>query len=390
MRSIGRVCFAVVAFFLLLSTLVGDPPLAEEVPDVCLEHSAFNNHPNKTFVSKALRGFNLPNWDRKNPNDRPDWRTLIALKHEGFSHIRLPFFHDAFVQGSLNGQAVQAYLDWMVRDVERLNLIGYAVSLDLHPSSDFNNLLKNQPLLGVNRLREVWAKVAKKVAHLPISHVGVELLNEPDIADEIWQTALPNLVQSIRFELPKHTIIVSPSGPQRHEVLFSMTPVEDKNVLYAVHYYDPFFFTHQGADWLPETEPVRAFKGLSFPLSRNEPSVVENRNRLARDNQRDALLFLERHVQEPWNETVITKAFQGMRKWSEKTGRMLLVNEFGVLSHHVPHHARLRWLSEIVRASNENCIGWVHWEYSDGFGFVDPSTNQPDVSIVKTLLEKEK
>jgi len=279
MRSIGRVCFAVVAFFLLLSTLVGDPPLAEEVPDVCLEHSAFNNHPNKTFVSKALRGFNLPNWDRKNPNDRPDWRTLIALKHEGFSHIRLPFFHDAFVQGSLNGQAVQAYLDWMVRDVERLNLIGYAVSLD---------------------------------AHLPISHVGVELLNEPDIADEIWQTALPNLVQSIRFELPKHTIIVSPSGPQRHEVLFSMTPVEDKNVLYAVHYYDPFFFTHQGADWL------------------------ENRNRLARDNQRDALLFLERHVQEPWNETVITKAFQGMRKWSEKTGRMLLVNEFGVLSHHVP------------------------------------------------------
>ena len=390
MRFFGRTCFALLASLVFLQVPATGPAFADDVSAVCRQHSAFQDHPNKAFVSKTRRGFNLPNWDRKNPNGRPDWRTLIALKHEGFSHIRLPFFHKAFVQGDLNARAVQSYLDWMVRDVERFNLIGYAVSLDLHPSSDFNNLLKDKPLLGVNRLREVWSAVAKKIAHLPVDHVGVELLNEPDSDDKIWQTALPNLVQALRYELPNHSLIISPSRPQRHEALFRMTPVEDKNVLYAVHYYDPFFFTHQGAEWLSETEPVRAFKGLSFPLHSNEPSVVENRNRLARNNQREALTFLERQVQEPWGERTIKDAFKAMGDWSRETGRMLLVNEFGVLSHHAPHHARLRWLGEIVRASTENCIGWVHWEYSDGFGFVDPSTNKPDTSIMKTLLEKEK
>ena len=169
-----------------------------------------------------------------------------------------------------------------------------------------------------------------------------------------------------------------------------MKPLEDKNVLYAVHYYDPFFFTHQGADWLPEDSPERAFNGLSFPLYSSVPSVVENRKRLARNNQREALTFLERQVLEPWDESIIKKAFNAMGDWARENERMLLVNEFGVLSHHAPHHARLRWLGEIVQASAENCIGWAHWEYSDGFGFVDPSTNKPDASIVRTLLGKAK
>ena len=165
-----------------------------------------------------------------------------------------------------------------------------------------------------------------------------------------------------------------------------MKPVEDKNTIYAVHYYDPFFFTHQGAEWLPENEPVRALQGLSFPLSTTAPSVDENRKRLARANQREALTYLERHVQEPWDEGSIKDTFKLMGDWSRKTERVLLVNEFGVLSHHAPYHARLGWLNEVVQASKANCIGWVHWEYSDGFGFVDPSTNKPDVSIMKALL----
>ena len=231
MRSFRNICFAVIASLIFVPVYGIGSPMADDVSAVCKQHTAFKSHPNKAFVSKALRGFNLPNWDRKNPNDRPDWHTLVALKRDGFSHIRLPFFHDTFVRGNLNGQAVQSYLDWMVRDVERLNLIGYAVSLDLHPSADFNHLLNNQPLLGINRLREVWSAVAKKIVHMPADHVAVELLNEPDIADKIWQTALPNLVQALRINLPEHTIVISPTGPQRHEVLFSMKPVEDKNVI---------------------------------------------------------------------------------------------------------------------------------------------------------------
>ncbi len=386
MRLIGRICVALLAPVVFLQPLANSPSFANEGPAVCRQHSAFDAHPNKAFVSKTQRGFNLPNWDRKNPNDRPAWRTLIALKHEGFSHIRVPFYHSAFVKGDLNGQAVQSYLDWMVRDVERLNLIGYAVSIDFHPSPQFNSLLRNQPLLGLKRLREVWSAVGEKIAHLSHDDVAVELLNEPDIADEIWQTALPSLVQALRNQLPQHTIVISPSGPQRHEVLFSMAPIEDKNTIYAVHYYDPFFFTHQGAEWLPESEPVRALQGLSFPLNTNTPSVDENRKRLARTNQREALTYLERHVLEPWDETSIKDTFKLMGDWSRKTGRVLLVNEFGVLSHHAPYQARLRWLNEVVQASKANCIGWVHWEYSDGFGFVDRSTNKPDVSIMRALL----
>ena len=111
MRSIGRICFALLTPLVFLQPLASSSSFADDVPAVCQQHSAFDTHPNKAFVSKAQRGFNLPNWDRKNPKDRPAWRTLIALKHEGFSHIRVPFFHPAFVQGNLKAQDVQSYID---------------------------------------------------------------------------------------------------------------------------------------------------------------------------------------------------------------------------------------------------------------------------------------
>lgn len=390
MRSITFIlCGLILAATLSLVTN-GRSAFAAGIPSACLEHPAFIKHPNYPLVSRMMGGFNLPNWDHRHPQERPDWQTLIRLKEAGFTHVRLPLFHDAFVTGNLKSSELQSYLEWMVRDVKRLNLIGYAVSLDFHPSKAFNNTLRLQPLLGLSRLREAWRAIAKHVALLPERDVAVEILNEPDVADMIWQRALPSLVEVVREELPDHTIIVPPFGPQRHETLFTMKPLEDRNVLYAVHYYDPFFFTHQGADWFPKNNPVRALKGISFPIDSGSASVIENRKWLTSTKHREALDLLERQLQKPWDGTRIKAAFIEMKNWSENSERMILVNEFGVLSHHTPHKARLNWLNEVVSAAKETCIGWAHWEYSDGFGFFDPSTKRPDPSILNSLLSNKK
>ena len=65
-----------------------------------------------------------------------------------------------------------------------------------------------------------------------------------------------------------------------------------------------------------------------------------------------------------------------------------MINEFGVLGWKVAATDRARWLRTVRSAAEQRCLGWRHWDYADGFGFVKRIVGRemPDELIVDALL----
>src|SRR5690606_22087408 len=118
------------------------------------------------------------------------------------------------------------------------------------------------------------------------------------------------LIGEIRAVVPAHTLVVGPSGPQRHEALAAMEPFADRNIVYAVHYYDPFIFTHQGMDWGGVGDPLPRIRGLPFPASKDSVEAQALLTELRAAGDTDAAQSLSRALTRPWSvATTIAPAF---------------------------------------------------------------------------------
>ena len=188
---------------------------------------------------------------------------------------------------------------------------------------------------------------------------------------------------------PRHTLVLGPAQDQRIEALEALTPVADANVVYAIHFYDPMAFSHQGLDWSSPEDPLSHFRGVPFPSSPTHPAVVALHERLVREGWKAAAASLREQLADAWNEAEIDRTFARAEAWSRRHGRAVIVNEFGVLSWQAPPADRARWLAATVRSAERHCIGWVHWDFADGFGFMRRDADghvMPDAAIIDALL----
>jgi endoglucanase len=372
-RLLARACLA--SFLVLIAA-----PASAASPDnpAC---AAVKTFPNPEMLKSMRRGVNLPGWDSADEGERPTTAQLQALRDRGFVHIRLPLD-----EKQLSGAASDAYLDQMFEEIILLLSLDYSVSLDLHAGGTIGAMFRDNPEAAERHLGNVWNKIAMRVRTLDPAKVAVELLNEPDMPGELWWPVAGRLSAEIRDILPATTIVVGPAGPQRHEALAGLKPLDDPNVVYAIHYYDPFVFTHQGADWGGPDDPLSKLGGLPYPAKLADPIMQERLSALTAAGHDEAAETLRRALQEPWDETAMTAAFDMMSGWSERHSRPVIVNEFGVLSYRAPRESRLDWLAAVRGSAEERCIGWTHWDFQDGFGLIDPATGMPDPEILDALV----
>jgi endoglucanase len=213
----------------------------------------------------------------------------------------------------------------------------------------------------------------------PVDQVFAELLNEPDIAAAQWQSEVVELSAFVRQLLPNTTLVVGPVNWQRPDSLPGFYPLNDLNVVYAVHFYDPMVFTHQ-AHWDPK-DPLHDITGLPYPIRAADPEVQRLRRQLAQNNNTKALAMLDRAAP----DERIDKWLEPAVAWQAENARPIIINEFGVLKAGAPRESRLRWLSSVVMYAEKQCWGWTHWELSQGFGLLDQS-GRIDGGALKALL----
>jgi endoglucanase len=223
-------------------------------------------------------------------------------------------------------------------------------------------------------------------ANRPADTLFFEVLNEPRVATSIWNRQGPVLARTIRQQAPRHTIIYGPAHFQRIDALVDLAPLPDDNVVYAAHFYDPMIFTHQGLDW--SDDPLRHLKGVPFPARRSDERIVALLAKLTGAGRSEAVALVRGQLSAPWTEERVANAIAQAADWATRHRRPVVINEFGVLGWQAAPLDRARWLRAVRTAAERHCIGWTHWDYADGFGFVRRVDGReiPDEAIVDALL----
>jgi endoglucanase len=340
--------------------------------------------PRETLKALA-RGFNLDGWLAGPQSIAPDLEVLRALRQAGMSHVRLPVAAELVMRRFSSASVVSEQLKAIEAALRELLSLGYRVSVDLHPGERFNRLHRDDPAAALEALQDAWGHLAPVLAGHPPEMLLAELLNEPDIAPQRWQQEAEALAGFVRLLLPRTTLVVGPVNWQRADSLPNFQPLRDPNVVYAIHFYDPMAFTHQGY-WDP-AQPLSEIIGLPFPIRADDPAVTALRQRLIASRKQKALEELDGAIAASKPGDLIDRMLEPAVKWQRQYARPLIVNEFGVLKGGAPPDARARWLHAVVDAAERNCWGWAHWEFNQGFGLLDSSTGEPDPAVMRALLQ---
>jgi endoglucanase len=336
-------------------------------------------------LEALARGFNLAGQLDGTSSALLHEDLLRALYSRGMRHVRLPIPAETVMSGFSTKDAVERQLQTLARFVGQLVDIGYAVTVDLHPGAQFQNMHRDKPAEALAALKDAWQMLARVVGRFPPDKVFAELLNEPDVGAERWQSEMRQLAEFVRKLLPDTTLIVGPVNWQRADSLPHFKPLDDRNVVYAIHFYDPMAFTHQG-HW-DRNDPLSEIRQLPFPLNRNDATVMDLRAMLQAAEKSAALRALEAALAMSDQGDVVARQLEPALSWQAEYRRPLIINEFGVLTHHAPPASRIQWLRAVVSFAEANCIGWTHWEFAQGFGLLNDK-KQLDEQAVRALLRR--
>ena len=335
---------------------------------------------------KALsRGFNLAGWMDGPQSIPPDIAVLRTLRKAGMTHIRLPVPAEHLMRQFTSEGNISDEIRAIDSALTTLLSVGYHVSVDLHPDERFSSLHRDDAKASMEALQEAWGRLARIMARHSPELVLAELLNEPDIEPARWQTEADQLAKFVRERLPRTTLVVGPTNWQRADSLPDFRPLSDRNVVYAVHFYDPMVFTHQG-HW-NAADPLSHIRGLPFPIRAEDAAVKTIRQQLIASGSQRALKMLDEAIAQAARGDVVSGQLQPAIAWQKQFSRPLIINEFGVLKGGAPQDSRIRWLSSVVKFADAQCWGWAHWEYAQGFGLLDAKTGKPDPDVMRALLQ---
>ena len=337
-------------------------------------------------IQTLARGFNLPGWVSGATQQPPSKTTLRALRKRGLTHIRLPVTAERLMDSYADPRETRQQLEKLDLALDTLLELGFGISLDVHPGERLGRLHKQDSDEGFRRINALWSLLARRYARHSADRLFLEVLNEPSVPARIWNEQGPRLVRTIRQEAPRHTIIYGPADYQHIDALSALKPLTEQNIVYAVHFYEPMIFTHQGLNW--SDDPLRHLAKVPFPATLSDPPVARLVGTLVAEGRGEAAALLKSGLRSPWTEERVRHIIARAANWARVHSRPVIINEFGVLAWKADPADRARWIATVRRAAESNCLGWTHWDYADGFGFVHRVGDRefPDPRMLNALV----
>ncbi len=204
---------------------------------------------------------------------------FAMIRAEGFRTVRLPvrFYSHA---DSRPPYTINASFMERVRQVTQWATdAGLNVIIDMH---HYDEIL-DDPAGHKDRFVAMWRQIAETFFNAP-SSVWFELLNEPNKA--LTNATLPDIYEpalaAIRQSNLARPVIIGGGNTSQLDSLRDMPMPDDPYVVPTFHYYDPFDFTHQGADYITPTPPLGATFGSAADYARLDADLQTVRDYMSR------------------------------------------------------------------------------------------------------------
>ena len=340
-------------------------------------------------VQHLRRGVNASEWFAQSRDysaartDRyTDAADIALMARLGFDNVRLSIDAEPLFASPRGSEGLNAeFLSRLDRVVDTMLSNGLAVQIDLHPMDTWKQQLRSGSE-SVDQFVILWRALAAHYALRDPERVFFEILNEPEVNDPYrWAGIQARVAAAIREAAPRHTIIAT--GPNYSDIvdLLAMHPLDDGNVIYTFHFYDPHEFTHQGAGW---GEPWwRYTHGIPYPPTESSMAAL-----LKQVPELASRYALEQYWLDKWDARRIRLLIDEAAYWAKTNDVPVICNEFGVYREFSDPASRANWIRDVRTALEADGIGWTMWDYRGGFGVVHKQDAQPaqvDDAIVEAL-----
>lgn len=290
---------------------------------------------------------------------------LYATNRDKFVAATSP---DSVVALEFDDVALFTVLDSFVAWTERY---GVSLVIDYHEyDNSYNKTSADNPRY-VQMMSEVWKHVAEHYAANPREDIFYELLNEPDMSKGLvtqaqWTVAAQSIIDSIRAVDKVHTLLFGDVKWYSITLLANRTPFADDNVIYVIHTYEPFAFTHQGASWTD----YGCIKNLMFPYDPagwSEYSAYFGVNKSTVPYVKQNIL----NYYKTGSKEAILEAVLVAKKWAAKNNVPVIINEFGALNLRSTAESRLNYLRAMREIGDTLQIPLTHWGYTGNFSVIE-------------------
>jgi endoglucanase len=306
-----------------------------------------------TAVQTLGRGVNLGN-ALEAPSEG-DWGVVIKeeffarIKDAGFDSVRIPVRWSAHA-----GETAPYTIDpeFFARVDQVVN---WALARDLQVVLNVHHYeeMATDPTGNRERYLRLWTQIAEHYQKFPPALV-FELMNEPNGAldSRQWNSISAEALQVVRTSNPQRNVVIGGASWNAYDQLqYLELPGDDPHLIATFHYYNPFQFTHQNAEWVPGSS---AWAGTTWDATEAEKAEI-------------------------------TRHFDQVAAWAKEHNRPILLGEFGAYSK-ADMASRARWTDFVAREAERHGFAWSYWEFCSGFGVYDQYLRQWNEPILKALI----
>lgn len=299
------------------------------------------------------RGINLGN-ALEAPNEG-EWGLTLesgyfdAIRDAGFTSVRIPIRWSTHAGEGAPYRLDTDFLDRVNWAVDQALSRGLVAIINMHHYEE----LMSDPDNHEARFLGIWGQVADFFQDRP-EELIFELCNEPNdrLTAARWNALLIQAIDVVRATNPGRTLMVG--GPEWNGIggLSQLNlPQDDANLIVTFHYYNPFNFTHQGAEWVDGADAWLGTTWSGTPAQRQ--AVIDDLN--------------------------------GAFLWGQQNARPLHLGEFGAYSR-ADMTSRALWTAFVARVAEGYGISWAYWEFGSGFGAYDPQMGAWRQPLLEALI----
>jgi endoglucanase len=254
---------------------------------------------------------------------------LTTIRQGGFATVRLPTRWSAHAATSPPYAIDPAFVDRVTWVVDQALSAGLMVVLNVHHYEE----IFSDPQGQRDRLLALWRQIGTQFRDYPNSMV-FEVLNEPhgSLTPELWNALLVDALAVIRESNPDRYVILGTGEWGGIGAMNRLQLPDDDRLIFTFHYYAPFLFTHQGAEWVSGSD---AWLGTTWGTSQDSAAVRND--------------------------------FDTVAAWAAQHRIMVFMGEFGAYSR-AAIGDRVAWTAFVAREAERRGFSWAYWEFDAGFG----------------------
>jgi endoglucanase len=295
------------------------------------------------------------------PNEG-DWGLTVrdefidVTARAGFATVRLPVRWSSHAAVAAPFAIDPQFFDRVESVLNKLLAKGLYVVLDMHHYLQFDGDALDEEEPAVDRavvdvrFLSLWQQIAGRFRGKS-NHLLFELYNEPHgrHTPATWNVLAARALNVVRRSNPNRIVVIGPTDWNAAGDLPSLRLPNDANLIVTVHNYEPFDFTHQGADWVSPVPPIG--------------------ERCCDATQQAAAI------------APLTMA----KAWSDANRYPIFLGEFGAYDKG-DMSSRVAFTRLVREQAEARGFSWSYWELAAGFGVYDPAAHAWRKALRDALL----